>query len=656
MLHDQENFFVKNKYSRIASFVLGIFIFIYLFLIFRPWRFFMPEMSIDGSWVAVITYGATNDWQWGKDIVFNYGPYGFVWHHIFDADLITSTIMIRSLLLGALAWGIAYLLFALPPLIACFIYILMITGFILSRDGFFFMFPLLIALGYFRLPIPASTWALLPLAAASGIIGMIKLSYGMASLMILGIVDLHRLLNRRWPVYTPAMLLAFFASYLLAGQHFTEFPKFLSLSLEIISGYSAAMMVAGPWWELVTFIGLSILLLFILIGNEWWNNRLQTPSLRARAVALLLVLSIFWLLNFKQGFVRHDLHSLLAWGGLAAAAAMAAATIFWQPPARLTYGVTFSVLVIAVSAAFLGLWRWQAEGGPPVNALVQMVFYGQPLHEWKNLQRWFSTPEQYLAGLEQQRKATLQDIRNQQPLPPLQGTVDVIPSIQSVILAHGYDYQPRPIFQEYAAYTPRLIEANRAFLRSDRAPDYLFFSPGSIDNRYPTSAEGASWPDILRFYKMERTVGNLALLARRTQPLEELLNGNSTRMLQFGQSLNLTDEMTTFARIRIKPTILGRLANLLFKPAPVFIKVKLHNGIVKTHTLIPDMVSEGFFLSPYIENSTEFGWLMDGMAEKLFDNKVSEIIMETSQFGRFYYQEPLSLDMQFLKIDNLSNH
>lgn len=642
----------RQDYSRVTSQALGLLIFLHIVLIFSPWRFTMPQDGLDPSWVAVLTHGAGQGWQWGKDIVFNYGPSGFLWNRLFDEQVMVATMTLQFLLAGSLAWGVSCLLFTLPPLVALVAYPPVVLGIVMSRDCFFFVLPLLVALGHFRRPNPVSIIALLPVVVAAGAASTVKLTYGVAGLMILGIVDMHRLSGRHWPIYTPVLLLAFFTFHFINGQNLAAFPDFLRLSLEIIAGHSSAMAAAGSWWELLVFIGLSVMAILLLIWNVWQQKRIQTWMGYGHWLALLLVLSGFWFINFKQGFVRHDLHSVAAWGSLAVVSAVVAATVLWQPPAR--RGLFAGMLAVAIIAAFTGLWRWQLGGGPTVTTLIQMVFHHQPAREWQNIRDWFKSPADWKARLNQQRDNALARIRDQYPLPPLRGSVDVIPSIQSVILAHGYDYRPRPVFQEYVAYTPKLIATNQAFLKSERAPDYLFFSPGSIDDRYPSSAEGAAWPDILRYYRFERMVnGDLALLTRRTEPLTGLLDGGTTRTFQFGEPLALAEQPTVFARIRIETTGLGKLANFLFKPAPVFLSVKLHDGTLKTHRLIPEMASEGFLLSPYIKDSAGFSQLATGKTESLLMQQVDEITITTGGYGQFYYQKLISMDWQSLQTKKL---
>lgn len=639
---------MARKPSQTASFILGSVIFFYLLLVFPCSKLGLPREGLDPSWVAVISWATTKNLQWGGDIAFNYGPLGFLSHRLFEPQLLFVQLGLQLILNTFLAGGVAMLLAPLPPLVALLGCASVALAIILSRDGFFFLFPLLLAFGHFRYPRPVPSRNLIHLAIATGIISAVKVTYGLVGLAILGLVDGHRGIQRRWPIYTPTMVVVFFAIYLMTGQNPKYLLHFLSLSWQIVSGHSAAMALAGPWWELLTFLAISAVALLLLLYQLWRNGHSGFSPGWPHILAFLAVLGIFWLINFKQGFVRHDLHTLSAWGGFAAAAGMLSATMPGRGHSRFFAGM----LLIAFSAAMLGMWRWQMAGGPAITGLTRHILYDQPQQGWRDLWAWIRYPEHRIAKLTHERELALAQIREKNPMPPLNGTVDIIPSMQVVILAYGYNYQPRPIFQEYLAYTPKLIATNRAFLRSAQAPDYLFFSPGSIDDRYPSSAEGAIWPDLLRFYQPDRRVGdNLLLLTRRPKPLDEIIDINSTttRLLRFGEGVRLADYPTVFARIRIEQTFWGRVADLLFKPAPIFLRVRLRDGSMKVHRLIPKMASEGFLLSPYVKSNEEFHRLASGELDDLKDQQVDEMWIETSGRGRFDYQEWPELTLQVLQ-------
>jgi hypothetical protein len=104
------------------------------------------------------------------------------------------------------------------------------------------------------------------------------------------------------------------------------------------------------------------------------------------------------------------------------------------------------------------------------------------------------------------------------PLPALDGSVDVYPTEQAMVLAHGLQYRPRPVFQSYMAYTPALEAANAAALRGPAAPDWVLFHLRPIDGRLPALDDAASWPELLARYRWAGVAGDMAVLQRRADP------------------------------------------------------------------------------------------------------------------------------------------
>jgi hypothetical protein len=53
-------------------------------LVLPPWIPAMPDIGIDPSWAAVLNHAFTHHWQFGKDLVFTFGPFGFLYAKTFD--------------------------------------------------------------------------------------------------------------------------------------------------------------------------------------------------------------------------------------------------------------------------------------------------------------------------------------------------------------------------------------------------------------------------------------------------------------------------------------------------------------------------------------------------------------------------------------------
>ena len=68
------------------------------------------------------------------------------------------------------------------------------------------------------------------------------------------------------------------------------------------------------------------------------------------------------------------------------------------------------------------------------------------------------------------------------------------------------------------------------------------------------------------------------------------------------------------ARIQLKPSWLGKLISLLFKPSRLQIRLTLKSGRTQTYRFIANMAQTEFMLSPLIENTFEFQhlYLNDG--------------------------------------------
>ena len=109
-----------------------------------------------------------------------------------------------------------------------------------------------------------------------------------------------------------------------------------------------------------------------------------------------------------------------------------------------------------------------------------------------------------IVELNQEYKNSMNSIKEKIDLSGISGTVDIYPWDQSYIIANELKYQPRPLFQSYSVYTPKLIENNIEFLRSEKAADNILFQIKEIDERLPSTMESASWIEILKRYE---TVG-----------------------------------------------------------------------------------------------------------------------------------------------------
>ena len=200
------------------------------------------------------------------------------------------------------------------------------------------------------------------------------------------------------------------------------------------------------------------------------------------------------------------------------------------------------------------------------------------------------------------------------PLPPLAGGTDVYSYGQSMLLANGLDWAPRPVLQSYLAYTPALAAADAAYLSRPQAARNILFSVQPIDGRLGALEDGPSWPELLRRYEFTDLRGDTAIMRRRevgvAQPAadepiaDQPVSEGSFRM---GDNIALpAGTQPVWAKVDVAPTLFGKLASIVFRPAPLWITYRFQDGHQQAFRYISGMGRAGFLASPVVTSTGDF--------------------------------------------------
>ena len=105
------------------------------------------------------------------------------------------------------------------------------------------------------------------------------------------------------------------------------------------------------------------------------------------------------------------------------------------------------------------------------------------------------------------------------------GTVDAVPWNVSGVIANGWRWQPRPVFQSYAAFTPALDHLNARHIQSAAAADFALVNWETIDSRHPFFEDPSSWKARLDHYASDYSDNHTLLcVAGRARCSSERLN------------------------------------------------------------------------------------------------------------------------------------
>ncbi|WP_171058809.1 hypothetical protein [Brucella haematophila] len=478
-------------------------------------------------------------------------------------------------------------------------------------------------------------------AFLSGIIVLAKFSVFPIAILAMLVLDILALWRRRVPlhliIFSGGLILVFVA----AGQPLEQLPSFIASSLEVSSGYSSAMSL--PIQLPDPFVWLAVASLFVGVLVYEISRNWNTEN-RYSLVAQVLVVSGYLFVAFKAGFVRHDLHMLIAWTALIMGILAVITAQPWKQRSRWLLAVLAFACLIPGHLALYKVYRTV-----PFSSVVQLP--DTLTREASELTSFVLSPSNWKNRLVEENAASLASIKEQRPLPHLSGSVDTILNDQSSIIANGLDYRPRPTLQEYTTYSPSLIARNRSFFQSDQAPDFLFMAPGSIDRRHPASAEGALWPLFFSKYQPYLIEKDYLVLQKRALPLGNIETRGEPIHARLNEEVRLPDTAEPIvASIKMKPTGFGKLLDMLYRSPLTELVVSYTNGSVETYRIIPGMVSEGLMVSPLVKTPSDYLLVSTGHLEVGALQKAKSLKVRAGFGGVLAYRS--DIDVQFSILDN----
>ena len=534
----------------------------------------------------------------GRDVIFTFGPYASV----YTANYHPSTDMM--MMFGSAMLVVTYC-------IALFCIIRTSTVWILAAIALFFVsFPnreaFLIAL---PLAILFATdeivWSpgdkLSPaertlrvvggfmMIAALAMLPLIKGTYGLAEFALapIALVLVWRK-NRTIALSVMALFPLFMAAFWRAsGEPISALPGYFIAQQPIVSGYSGAMSVPGDFAEVRLF---TIAALAALAAGSYWALQ------QRRTICLLLLggVALTLFVSFKEGFVRHDGHAIIAGAGALLVSALLAS--------RLPFTLGFSV--VAVSAA---AWITIVSHYVALTPRLFLANIGDNLH---SAARGLATRvggHDFRADYQE----ALRKSRSEVAFKPLKGPTDIYPIDQALLIASGFDWDPRPISQSYSAYTSELLRENSEHLTGSRAPEHILFSVSPIDLRLAPLDDSSSWPTLLTSYRFERFDNGFAVLAKEPSASPPRFDRVSEMEADFDRPIELPQNADLlWAKIDLVPSLKGRVQEFFYKLSPIILRLRFTSGDTRDFRYIPGIGAEGFLLSPWVGDTHDFVRLM----------------------------------------------
>jgi hypothetical protein len=556
-----------------------------------------PPLELDPSWHAAIEYATMHHLQFGTQIVFTFGPLGFLstrtsMGHLpgvriaFAFFWSTLAALAAMTLAKRLAGWVRY------AFLAWLVVFTLSAG--LDQTAFFVM-----AYGALLLLAdnPQQRWQSPLFVFAFIVLSLIKVSFltaafGSLALVVVCWIGQRKILKAIVVALTASA--GFIACWVALGQAPSHLAPWFRQTLELASGYSGAMNLVPKTSVLCAALGALALFVGALVATiEGAQGGLLTWG-------TLITLAQYVFLAWKEGFTRSgDWHTFIFLWFLPLGLAFCFIEDLWSAHTaslRRVLEVTFAAsMVLCLLAANL-----QIPG-----------FAWQQVTDWP--QRVTQNTETIFATLRGHSNDLYADCRNAKNDRMLRldrakdvignDSVDVLNYLLLAAVVNEMNYQPRPVIQGFVAYTPALQSLNAGYFRSAGRPHFVLLCQEATDGRFPTLEDSAALNYVLNNYVPVARDGQFLILQQQTS--EDLgFQLVHEESLHFGEKLDLRPwaSRPLFMSVMIAPSLLGRAATFLYQQHPLYMRVSTGQA-EERYRIVPSMAELPFLVNRLLRSN-----------------------------------------------------
>lgn len=403
--------------------------------------FIVPGTGVDLSWMAGLYMAIHSGKDFGSEIVFTYGPLGFLaWPGVWYSWLGLLAFLFSVAIFYAFAAALLAALERSVGLLAAFIVAFLFFATVPDLE----QLPLMLAVGvcFFALRVDRRAWGATLLAVGGGTLSafelLIKLSGGpeILAVCLLGMLG-ARAGRKHWGLFLGCSIGGTLVLWLIAGQAIGSLWDYGINGLQVVSGYNEAMGLGGAkHWT-------GVVLILAALGLVVATALAPFRDGRARLFAVLLV-AVAAFSSYKYGIVRFEPYHVAL--GLSALVG-----IWLQLPLPRARAVAFLVGTFVLGAIVVHTY--------PTAARLDVL---------DNLTAFRGSAEIAIRpGLreekEDQARAALVAAYALEPktLAAVEGKpVQIDPWEVALAWAYELDWHPFPIFQNYVAYDQKLDDLN----------------------------------------------------------------------------------------------------------------------------------------------------------------------------------------------------
>lgn len=563
-------------------------------------KLFYNQMSngLDSSWIyALNKFTAFDNIKFGRDLIFTYGPLGFLAYPMY-----MNGNFIIGVFLNGLIWSSSIVLFykLLKDKrqnigVVCFSLFIMYLGCPAYDGNLFIQYCILLAL--------AVLWVDMNDKFATVFVVLVTtVAFFYKASIIIPIIGTYFLFlvsklilkekKRIWVLFLPCVTIPI--CYLIYHPSIYDFLRFIKGNWEISKGFNVAMSTS--YYDRYVFWMFALMIIYIAIMIS------QLVYKKEKNFFCMLWLAPCLYMSYKHGYVRADGHTILAYIELLA---------------------TFSILILLFEYedVYKDIVQKSKKGmlqGTLILALLIVTFmdYNTGIQPWITMRSRIQELSSAFYFMTEKR--------NEENIDSLTGIPDTIYETigdstftsfpweitfiekgrkldDDTIESIASNFIPLFTIQAYSAYTPYLDRKTGNIFYGSGAPEYIIFRFDTIDGRLPLLEVPFTWKSIDDNYEIALFDSDTGYFLLKHKQNTTYRGESVVSDKVFDKEDVITFDGCSEIRIYADLSLGGELMNFIWKIPAVNAKITYTNGVVREGRVLLDNLSNGIEVSgiPY---------------------------------------------------------
>ena len=616
----------------------------------------VTNVELDDSWHNVYKWLLQQNYNFGKDIIYTFGPLagyllnsynseyimsntlvniGFVFYFIMlifciKVKLENNIINVRSLGISSLAIAIFLILWPIPDVMA---FIIVLCSF-----------------SYMRLLNYKYNFIILVQILLLVVLSNIKFSYLLATLLCFCISILLGFARKEYKEQCILFFIyvcCFIIVWILIGQSIYDLPAYFYNFFDMALAYNGAMgAIYIKYWQIFDII--AILTLVLAIFSITYGINKEKFLSREFLDFDIGIFAIFLLWTaFKYGMGRHDLHQNAFFEYVMLVSILLPSIYKNSYKISLLNKVSFIIYMVSALCVIFGTSMVYHNKFDVITSRVNIPIQNiqsnySILFNTNSIKRIFEQNELNIYQKEASLTSFAKIINND--------TVDVYNYRQNYAILNDFNYRPRPVFQGYQTFTKNLMEKNENFILTNPS-DYIIFKQETIDNRLGLMDDSMWLAEVLNNYDLVAEERDLLLLKKKESFQEVKRFKVSDGVVDFDDIIDIpckNGERISIS-MEIENSVLGKILSMLWKPPIVEMELIKDNGDVVVRRIIPSMIRTPVYIDGVIDNNDDVINLVNGTLK----NKITKIKIKKP----FMYNWLFNCNIKYtLYAERVNNH